>query len=165
MRHPLLWLLALALVEVVACTTAATPTAMPSPTPAQTATRVTLRCPDCEPIYKVSKIIDGDTFDISIGRVRIYGVDTPERGEACYDEATQRLVQLAENGVRVELGPRPIDPFGRSLFYVYTQDGRSIDEILIAEGLAEAVVRDGQYRDYLVSTERQAKAGGVGCLW
>lgn len=164
MPHRFLWLLALALVEVVACTSAATPTPTLSPSPILVGPDGPLRCLDCEPVYPVSRIIDGDTFDISVGRVRIYGIDTPERDEACYDEATHRLAQLAEDGVRVEAGPRPTGGFGRLLFYVYTQDGRSIDEILITEGLAEAVVRDGQHRDFLVSMERKAKAGGVGCL-
>ena len=106
------------------------------------------------------RVIDGDTFVTSGSQsVRLFGVDTPERGEKCYREATARLRQLAGDEVRVELGPRSKDRYGRLLYYVYTQDGGSIDEILVSEGLAKAWTRDGQHRDLLVSLERDA----VGC--
>ena len=97
------------------------------------------------------RVIDGDTFTNAGNQsVRLFGVDTPERGEKCYREATARLRELADGEVRVELGPRSQDRYGRLLYYVYTQDGDSIDEILVSEGLGEAWERDGQYRDLLV---------------
>ncbi len=104
----------------------------------------TLCCSNC-PAIPVLRVIDGDTFatsgDLS---VRLFGVDTPERGEKCYREATARLRELAGGEVRVELGPRSKDRYGRLLYYVYIQDGGSIDEKLIREGLGEAWTKDGQ---------------------
>jgi endonuclease YncB( thermonuclease family) len=126
--------------------------------------RTTLCCPDC-PAIGVARIIDGDTFDSPQGRVRLYGVDTPERDEACYREAGNRLSRLAGSRVRVEPGPRATDPFGRVLFYVYTSRGESIDEILVREGLGRAWTADGQHRDLLVDLEEQARQQGEGCLW
>jgi len=119
----------------------------------------TLCCSNC-PAIPVLRVIDGDTFTTTGNRsVRLFGVDTPERGEKCYNEATERLRELAGGGVRVELGPRSQDRYGRLLYYVYTQNGDSIDEILVSEGLAKAWTRDGQHRDLLVGLERD----GVGC--
>jgi endonuclease YncB( thermonuclease family) len=44
---------------------------------------------------KVGRVIDGDTMDICIGasciRVRLCGIDAPERGERGYSEATDAL--------------------------------------------------------------------------
>lgn len=41
---------------------------------------------------RVSEVIDGDTIELEgVGRVRLIGVDTPERGEECYEEATDFL--------------------------------------------------------------------------
>lgn len=126
--------------------------------------QTTLCCQDCRTIG-VSRVIDGDTFDSPVGRVRLFGVDTPERGQPCYSQATARLRSLAGGSVRVESGPRDTDPNGRLLFYVYARNGESIDEKLVREGLAQAWTRDGQHRDLLVELERQAQISGSGCLW
>lgn len=123
-----------------------------------------LRCRDCEAI-PVTRIIDGDTFVSGDTRVRLYGMDTPETGEKCADEATERLRKLAGDTVRVERGPRATDRFGRSLAYVYTESGLSIDELLVKEGLAVAWKRDGQHMDYLMDLENETKSEGTGCLW
>ncbi len=124
----------------------------------------TLRCPEC-PTLAVSRIIDGDTFDSAAGRVRLYGVDTPERGKRCFGQATRWLRALAGGGVRVEPGPRGQDSGGRLLYYVYTEEGNSIDEILVREGMGLAWTRDGQHRDVLAGLEREARLAGKGCLW
>ena len=62
---------------------------------------------------QVVRVIDGDTLDVLITgtkhRVRLFGVDTPERGERCYQEATERTRQLSGNIVRIESGPRSED--------------------------------------------------------
>ncbi len=120
----------------------------------------TLWCSNC-PTIPVLRVIDGDTFATSgIQYVRLFGVDTPERGEKCYMEATSRLRELAGGEVRVELGPRSRDRYGRLLYYVYTQDGDSIDEKLLREGLGEAWERDGQHRELLMAVEDGAERDG-----
>ena len=124
----------------------------------------TLRCGDC-PTLPVERVIDGDTLDTAAGRVRLFGVDTPERGEQCFNRATHALEELVGGTVRVEVGPRLRDPNGRLLYYVYTESGNSVDETLILEGLALAWVRDGQHRNFLYELEADARAAGTGCLW
>ena len=123
-----------------------------------------LTCPDC-PTIAVTRAIDGDTLDTTSGSIRLFGVDTPQRGERCSKEATSRLAGLAGESVRVESGPRTAGPYGRPLYYAYTLVGHSIDAVLIREGLARAWNRDGQHRNYLVSLEESAKEQRVGCLW
>ena len=125
--------------------------------------RTVLCCKEC-PALRVSRVIDGDTFDSSAGRVRLFGVDTPERNERCYAEASRRLSRLAGKEVRVEAGPRSGDG-DRLLFYVYTRNGESIEERLVQEGLAQAWTRDGQHRDFLVGLEQSTRLSGTGCLW
>ena len=118
---------------------------------------------------RVVRVIDGDTLDVLINgtkhRVRLFGIDTPERGEKCYREATSRMRELSGDVVNIESGPRTEDRYGRLLFYLYTQDGESIDARLIQEGLATAWTRDGQHRNLLVAEEHKAKETGTGCLW
>ncbi|MEX1022322.1 MAG: thermonuclease family protein [Dehalococcoidia bacterium] len=118
---------------------------------------------------EVVRIIDGDTLEVRSAEtsvtVRLFGVDTPEPGEACYDDATERLRDLA--GAHVQLLPdaRLTDPFGRELRYVYASDGTLIDAALIEDGLGVAWTEDGRLRDDLVATEEEARAAGRGCLW
>jgi endonuclease YncB( thermonuclease family) len=143
----------LALLAAISCTAAAT-----------SGTDTALTCPDC-PLVEVNRVIDGDTFDSAWGRVQLFGVEAPRRGDRCFAEATDRLRQLAGELVRVEHGPRQGGPDGRLLYYVYTQDGASIDELLVREGLALAWDEDGQHRDLLVAVEARAGQEGIGCLW
>ncbi len=72
----------------------------------------TLRCTDC-PEVQVVRVIDGDNLGTSRGRVRLFGVDTPERRERCASEATARLQKPASDLLRLEDRPREADPFGR----------------------------------------------------
>jgi endonuclease YncB( thermonuclease family) len=50
----------------------------------------------------VGRVIDGDTIDICIGascvRVRLCGIDAPERGEVGYSEAGDALRSLVSRG-------------------------------------------------------------------
>ncbi|MFQ6027805.1 MAG: thermonuclease family protein [Dehalococcoidia bacterium] len=133
-------------------------------TPVFTGCQTTLCCEECE-LVSVSRVIDGDTFDSPSGRVRLYGVDTPERREPCYNRATRRFRVLSGDRVRVQPGPRSQDPGGRFLYYVYTENGESIDEKLVREGLGRAWTRDGQHRDLLTTLEAEAQHKGEGCLW
>jgi len=118
---------------------------------------------------EVVRIIDGDTLDVRSAetqlRVRLFGVDTPERGEACYQEATDRLAELAGTVVQLLPDERLEDPHGRALRYVYAFDGTLIDELLVTEGYGKAWTRDGALRDQIVAEEEAAQAAGRGCLW
>src|SRR3989304_9548706 len=43
----------------------------------------------------VTRVVDGDTFDTSAsGRVRLADVDSPERGQTGFDEATDALAGM-----------------------------------------------------------------------
>jgi micrococcal nuclease len=117
----------------------------------------------------VTHIVDGDTFDVVLDgtehRVRIFGVDTPERGEPCFSEATALLRTLASDEVFLHTDVRKVDRNGRLLRYVYREDGLSIDAVLIAAGVAHAWTDDGALREALVAVEAGARSTRAGCLW
>ena len=131
--------------------------------PASSSTH-SLVCIDCQ-LVDVTKVVDGDTLDTSVGRVRLFGVDTPEKGKSCFHEATNFTRIAAVDTVRLETGPRRTDSYGRRLAYVYDFSGDSIDAQLISGGFAVAWTRDGQHRDYLTSLEENARRTRTGCLW
>lgn len=143
--------------------------APPYPTGAPTVETVFCTDPATLEAATTLRIIDGDTLDVRIGsaeeRVRLFGVDTPERGEPCFREATDRLRALASDGVLLRADARNRDPNGRLLRYVYTRDGVSIDALLVAEGFAYAWTRDGAAREALIALEAGARDAGQGCLW
>ena len=119
---------------------------------------------------RVVDVVDGDTFHIEDAggerlTVRIFGIDTPERGEACYGEATARLRELAGSEVLLAADERLQDRGGRELRYVYTDDGISIDAAMLNEGLAVAWTEDGALRDELIAIENEARDANRGCLW
>ncbi len=98
---------------------------------------------------RVATVVDGDTLRLDDGRtVRLVGIDTPERGECGYGEATRRLARLVD-GERVSLriSDEDTDRYGRLLRYV---DVGSTDAglELIEDGLAVARYdsRDGYGR-------------------
>jgi len=117
----------------------------------------------------VENVIDGDTIDVLIGgerqRVRYYGIDAPEEGEECYEEATERNRQLLGTTVRLEPDARNEDKYARLLRYVFTNDGTSVDAALVSEGLAKAWREDGRYLARLTTLEIYAHEHGIGCLW
>ena len=118
---------------------------------------------------QVQKVVDGDTIDVTIDgrlwRVRYFGVDTPERGDRCFREATDRNDLLLGKTVLLLPDARDEDDFGRLLRYVFLEDGTSVDATLVAEGFGWAWTRDGRYRDQIVQLEDEAEAAGRGCLW
>ena len=123
-----------------------------------------LRCTACRTI-DVERVIDGDTIETPDGIVRLFGIDTPEAGEACATEATYALGRLLDGTARVQTALRHRDSHGRLLYYLFTPAGNSIEEMLVARGLAEAWTKDGQHRDFLVGVEVKTRLAKRGCLW
>ena len=98
----------------------------------------------------VTNVVDGDTVDVEgVGRIRVIGIDTPERGACGFESATQAMTVLVL-GHAVALVPgatEDVDRYGRLLRYV---DVGSEDAglSLIADGWAIARYdsRDGYGR-------------------
>ena len=117
----------------------------------------------------VVSVIDGDTIDVTIGgeerRVRYYGIEAPENGEKCFEEAKARNAELLGTTVRLEADASKQGENDLLLRYVFNEDGLSIEAVLVAEGLAEAQREDGVYRQRLMVMENEASESNIGCLW
>jgi len=77
-----------------------------------------------KPRPKVVKVVDGDTINLSNGQtIRYIGVDTPEKGECFYEEATKINQDLVLNQeVEIKTDANNLDRFGRVLAYVWVGD-------------------------------------------
>ncbi len=114
----------------------------------------------------VVDVVDGDTIDVGgVGRVRIIGIDTPERDECGFETATRRLAELVlgERVVLVAGASGDVDRYGRLLRYVDV-DGVDAGLVLIEEGWAVPRYdsRDGYGAHQREAGYIQAESGVVG---
>lgn len=71
---------------------------------------------------RVVKVIDGDSFQTKDGRrIRLLGIDAPEKDKCMYKEARERLTGLLL-GKRVRLKNTVTDDYGRLLANVVAED-------------------------------------------
>ena len=120
----------------------------------------------------VEYVHDGDTLFLADGRkVRLLGVNTPEVGDdrECYgDEARALLRQLLPEGARVWVLPdiEPLDQYGRSLLFIYTDDALNVNLELLRLGAAEVEMYEPNVmlRDAIESTEQEAFDARLG-MW
>ncbi len=70
----------------------------------------------------VVRVVDGDSLDLTDGRrIRLLGIDTPEKGNCMYDQARAYLQKLAL-GRHVRLKNNIKDSYGRLLANVIVED-------------------------------------------
>ncbi|KKP91742.1 MAG: Nuclease (SNase domain protein) [Parcubacteria group bacterium GW2011_GWA1_36_12] len=115
----------------------------------------------------VIKIVDGDTITLSNNeKIRLIGINTEERGQKCYQEATDRLSELILNKkVKLETDIDKTDKYGRSLRFVFLEN-ENINALLVKEGLA-TVYTVGSNKKYLSELEKAQRDAreGQGCIW
>ena len=86
-----------------------------------------------------TKVSDGDTITVEgVGKVRLVGVNTPEKGVSGSDASTFFTKKLCLNReVSLDIDDsKHTDKYGRTLAVVIV-DGKNLNEMLLKEGLAE----------------------------
>jgi endonuclease YncB( thermonuclease family) len=91
---------------------------------------------------QVTRIVDGDTFWISSKdvRIRVWGLDAPERDTPQGPAATAALSRLI-SGQTLDCHQRDIDRYGRIVGQCFLADGRDITSAMIASGTAKEFCR------------------------
>ena len=103
---------------------------------------------------KVTKVVDGDTFDIVIdlgfdtlrkGRVRLYGVNTPESRTTNLEEKkmglaakefTDQWIKKAGSKIKIETILDKNEKYGRILARVWNEVGACLNTDIVSAGLA-----------------------------
>lgn len=108
----------------------------------------------------VPKVIDGDSIKLQNNiEVRLLGINTPERGQPYYQEATNRLKELVEGkNVTLESDVQDKDQYGRLLRYVFVND-LFVNLQLVKEGYANIYIiqPNTRYETLLRNGEDEAK--------
>lgn len=116
-----------------------------------------------EELYKVTRVVDGDTVDVQIGekveRIRIIGIDTPEivdprKPVQCFGKESSDTAKKILEGASVSLKPDTTqndrDTYGRLLRYIALVDGTDFGLMMIKQGFAHEYT-------YIIPYERQAE--------
>ena len=115
----------------------------------------------------VSRVIDGDTVELIDGeRVRLIGIDTPEKGNKCYKESAIRLSELVEGkDVILERDVEDKDRYGRLLRFIFLYK-ENINVKLVREGLAKmyTIKPNVKYHEEIQEAFLSARTES-GCLW
>ncbi len=92
--------------------------------------------------YKVIKVSDGDTISVKklknnvldgdLIKVRLYGIDAPEKDQDFGYESKKALMNYVSNKT-IEIDIKSKDRYGRSVGILYV-DGRNINEELLRDG-------------------------------
>jgi len=86
---------------------------------------------------KVVSVLDGDTIEVlhnsRAERIRLNGIDCPEKGQAYGRRAKQAASELVF-GKEVTLQTFGKDKYGRTLADVFLPDGTNVNQTLVKEG-------------------------------
>jgi micrococcal nuclease len=135
---------------------------------------------------KVSWIYDGDTLKVDgIGKVRLIGIDAPEKEDSPRDsyylrhdqigsETLRKVARQAfsfnmqnvkDRRIKLEFDREKTDDYGRTLAYVILPDGRMLNRLLIEKGFAAVYRRfNFQRKREFLQAEKSARDQRLG-LW
>ena len=155
---------------LVPATTSTSPTPTTTTLPSTTSTTLTV-APGTDRVTLAS-VTDGDTVKVrfangAIEKVRLIGINTPERGECYAAEATAALTSLLtgqEFTMTTDVNDR--DRYERLLRYLWLDDGSFVNEVMVVGGfaLARDYPPDSLYTAQLAVAQQNTEAAGLG-LW
>ena len=116
---------------------------------------------------RLVSILDGDTIEVLNGhhteRIRLSGIDCPEKGQAFGKRAKQAASELV-HGKEVTLQTHGKDKYGRTIADVLLLDGTNVNHTLVEDGLCwwcRKYAPGDMVLEQLEAEARQAKRG----LW
>lgn len=119
--------------------------------------------PQAEMEVQCARVLDGDTLETSDKkRVRLWGIDAPEKGQPYADEARARLKALCE-GKTLRLLTKGSDQYDRILAVVYA-DASNVNMQMVIEGMAWHYAYYAPDEKNLEAAQRAAKLSRKG-LW
>ncbi len=123
---------------------------------------------------RVIKVFDGDTVLLRYNnekiKVRLIGIDAPEMEQRPWGEKAKRhlekILRESKNNVKIEFDIQRYDRYERLLAYLWTPDGRLINEMILSDGYAVllSIPPNVKYVDRLIKAEEMARKKKKG-IW
>jgi endonuclease YncB( thermonuclease family) len=121
----------------------------------------------CEFLGEGVSVLDGDTIEVLNGhhaeRIRLTGIDCPEKGQAYGKRAKQAASELVF-GKEVTLQTHGKDKYGRTLADVLLSDGTNVNHQLVKEGWCWWYRKYAPGDTVLEGFEKDARGANTG-LW
>ena len=112
-------------------------------------------------------VLDGDTIEVlhnnRTERIRLNGIDCPEKGQAYGKKAKQAASELVF-GKEVTLQTNGKDKYGRTIADVLLPDGTNVNHELVKQGWCWWYRKYAPGNVILEELERRARGAGLG-LW
>lgn len=129
--------------------------------------------------YPVKRVVDGDTFWVDDGspkgiKIRLIGIDAPEtkytgrKVPSYFGRESSAYLERLIGGkkVRLEYDVGHFDRYGRTLAYVYLEDGTFVNARLVQDGFANVmtVPPNVKFANTFLKLERKAISQKIG-MW
>lgn len=113
--------------------------------------------------FTVTSVPDGDSLQLASGqRIRLLGIDAPER-DMCMAADARETLEQAVKGRHVRLKDTITDDYGRTLANVFTKNVH-LNHLLVSNGLAKYIYVKSPYSDTLKAAQSLAKENKLG-IW
>ncbi len=110
---------------------------------------------------------DGDTLTAIVDgrqiKVRLHGIDAPEKKQA-FGDASKRALSNLVFGKRVSMVERRKDLYGRTIAEVFAPDGQRVEVLMVSQGMAWHYVKYAPRDAGLAGAEVAARKARRG-LW
>lgn len=116
---------------------------------------------------RVVSVLDGDTIEVlhntRAERIRLNGIDCPEKGQA-YGKKAKQAASALVFGKEVTLQTHGKDKYGRTIADVLLTDGTNVNHTLVKDGWCWWYPKYAPENVILAELQRRARRSGLG-LW
>ena len=114
------------------------------------------------------RIVDGDSINLGRTRFRLYGIDAPELKQTCFDKTNKEwpcgiiaknYLESLVKGKQVYYKVYDIDYYQRQVAEFFDENGQSLNEIMVVEGLGVAYRKFSKKFEMIEEEAKRLKKG------